>query len=43
MKKRCSKTEARNILAQIEQGFDAEYGITWRTIEQYVDDYFSNH
>ena len=40
LKKRCSKKDARNILAQIEQGFDADYGITWRTIEDYVEDYF---
>ena len=40
MKKRCSKKDARIILSDIEQNFDAEFGITWCTIEQAVEDYF---
>ena len=40
MKIRCGQKDARIILAHIEQDFDAEYGITWRTIEEYVGDYF---
>jgi hypothetical protein len=42
LKKRCRKNDARLILAHIEQDFDAEYGITWRTIEEYVEDYFQD-
>ena len=40
LKKRCSKKTARIILREIENDFDAEYGITWQTIEKYVEDYF---
>ena len=40
LKKRCSKKDARIILAQIERDFDAEFGITWQTLEQAVADYF---
>jgi hypothetical protein len=42
LKKRCSKKDARIILAHIEQDFDAEFGITWRTIEDAVGDYFQD-
>jgi len=40
LKKRCSKKDALIILANIEQGFDAGYGITWSTVEDNVEDYF---
>jgi hypothetical protein len=40
LKKRCSKKDARIILTHIEQDFDAEFGITWQTLEQAVVDYF---
>ena len=40
MKKRCSKKDARTILSKIEEDFNADVGITWQTIEQYVEDYF---
>ena len=40
VKKRCSKKDARNILVQIGQRFDAAYGITWRMIEDNVEDNF---
>jgi hypothetical protein len=40
MKKRCSKKDARIILCDIEQNFDAEYGISWQTLENQIDDYF---
>jgi hypothetical protein len=40
LNKRCSKKNAGIILSQIQNDFDAEYGITWQTIEQYVEDYF---
>lgn len=33
MKKRCSRKEAGIILSHIEQNFDAEYGISWQTLE----------
>ena len=43
LNKRCSKKDARAILALIEQGFDAECGITWQMVEDYVEDYFKNN
>jgi len=42
LKKRCSKKDARLILANVEQHFDAEFGITWCTIEDAVGDYFQD-
>lgn len=40
LNKHCSKKDARAILARIEQGFDAEHGINWQTVEDYISDYF---
>ena len=42
MRKQCSKKDALIILRNIEQNFDAAYGISWQTIEQYVEDYFKD-
>lgn len=40
LKRRCSKKDARTILAKIEEDFNAELGITWQSVEQCVEDYF---
>ena len=37
----CTEEQAQEILGLIQHDRDCEYGITWLTIESFIDDYFN--
>lgn len=40
---KCSKKEADEILDLMEQHHDAEYGISWETVNSHIDDLSERH